>query len=103
MFDALATTACRARSGPVAVHYVPAGPGDVSRYVAYSVPRRVGTAVVRNTYRRRLRAIIAEGAGVLPAGSYLVGVRPGVGSLSFLELRRRVIEAMRRASGGEGQ
>ncbi len=100
MFDALRDSPCRARSGAVAVQYGPA-PMDGSLYVAYAVPRRVGTAVERNACRRRLRAVAREAVGVVPAGSYLIGAGPGVRNLPFQELRRRVIEAMNRAAGGE--
>ncbi|MGO9197436.1 MAG: ribonuclease P protein component [Acidimicrobiales bacterium] len=103
MFVLLRSSGRRARSGPVAVHYVPAAPADGSRYVAYAVPRRVGTAVERNTYRRRLRAVAREAVGAVPAGTYLIGVGPGIRDVSFQELRRRVIEAMNRASGTEQQ
>ncbi|MHB1988466.1 MAG: ribonuclease P protein component [Acidimicrobiales bacterium] len=98
-FAALATSGRRARSGPLAVHYIPAVPADGLHHVAYAVPRRVGTAVARNIYRRRLRAAAREAVEVVPAGSYLIGVGPGVQDISFQELRRRVIEAMSRASG----
>lgn len=100
MFALLGSSRRRARSGPVAVNYVPTR-ADGSHHVAYAVPRRVGTAVERNAYRRRLRAVAREAIGVVPAGAYLIGVAPGVRELSFEEIRRRVIEAMKRASGAE--
>ena len=98
-FAALAASRRRARSGPVAVHYERAQPSDGTRRFAYSVPRRVGTAVDRNRYRRRLRAVAFEAAPHVPPGAYLIGLGPGVRGVSFQELRRRVIEAMQRATG----
>lgn len=98
-FVALRASRRRARSGPVAVHYEPAQPSDETRRFAYSVPRRVGTAVDRNRYRRRLRAVVFEAAPHVPPGAYLIGLGPAVRGVSFQELRRRVIEAMRRATG----
>ena len=68
------------------------------RQVAFAVPRKVGTAVERNRVRRRLRAVVTEVAGAVPAGSYLVGIDQGVRGLPFQELRTKVIEAMQRAS-----
>jgi len=100
-FRALGRSRRRAKSGPVTVHYVPAAPADESRYVAYSIPRRVGTAVERNTYRRRLRVVVREVVAELPAGTYLIGVGSGIRDVSFQELRRRVTEAMSRAGGSE--
>lgn len=89
----------RARSGPVAVHYLPAEPFDASRYVAYAVPRRVGTAVERNTYRRRLRAVVRETAEEVAAGTYLIRVNRDICDISFEQLRSKVIESMQRAGG----
>lgn len=71
--------------------------GGVS--VAYSVGRKVGGAVTRNLWRRRLRAIAAHAGPGLPPGAYLVGVGAGVHGLHFDELRERVIDTMHRASG----
>ncbi len=101
-FLALRRSRRRARSGPVAVHYVPAPPLDEVPRISYSVPRRVGSAVDRNRWRRRLRAVAYEAAPSLPPGAYLIGVEPDVRDVSFQELRRRVIEAIERASGGAG-
>lgn len=102
MFAELQASPRRARSGPVAVHYVAAASADGVCQVAYAVPRRVGTAVERNRCRRRLRAIVAEAAGTLPAGTYLIRVGPTVKSVSFQELRRRVVEVMKDASRARG-
>ena len=81
------------------VHFLPTTESDRAVRVAYTVGRRVGGAVVRNTWRRRLRAIAAEAGRDLPAGAYLIGLRPEVASLHFEELRERVTETMHRASG----
>ena len=91
----------RAQSGPVRVHFVASlGTGE-GIAVAYSVPRRVGGAVVRNRCRRRMRAVAAQVARELPSGSYLVSVGEDVLGLSFVELQRRLVEAMRTASGSK--
>lgn len=99
-FAALRRSRRRARSGAFAVSYEPAPRGDETRRFAYSVPRRFGTAVDRNLYRRRLRAVTSESASQVPPGSYLIGLGPDARGVSFQDLRRRVIEAMQRASGG---
>ncbi len=78
---------------------MPAGNETGPVQVAYAVGRAVGPAVVRNRWRRRLRVLAAELAGELPPGMYLIGVRPDVTELSFEQLRERVSEAMRTASG----
>lgn len=68
--------------------------------VAYVVPRSVGTAVVRNRVRRRLRAMIASlgpAEGLEPA-LYLVGAAPGVVELCTIDLRRHLVEALHGAA-----
>lgn len=75
--------------------------------VAFAIPRRVGGAVVRNRVRRRLRAILAErarragpaGGAHLPAGAYLVAVRPGVAELSHQALGEHLDRALARLAG----
>jgi ribonuclease P protein component len=51
-----------------------AGPGgaDAPVMAGFVVGRPVGTAVVRNRVRRRLRALVREYLPVLPGGSLLV-------------------------------
>ena len=44
--------------------------------VAFSTPKRIGSAVVRNKLRRQLRALMQERASHLPAGWYLLAVEP---------------------------
>ena len=96
-FDALSGSRARGRSGPLRVARAPLPDGDDPALVrvAYAVPRAVGTAVVRNRVRRRLRAMTAELAreGALPAGLYLVGARPGAEALATAELRRHLADA----------
>ena len=50
--------------------------------------RNVGTAVVRNRVRRRLRAALREllAAGRLPGGTYLVGAGATVATLPWDDL-----------------
>lgn len=65
--------------------------------VAYTTPRRLGTAVVRNRIRRRLRAVFErlaiEDPGLLPPGDYLVSPERTVDSVPFDDL----VEDCRRA------
>jgi ribonuclease P protein component len=97
-FDALRRDGRRARRDPVTVLFLPAtgagADGDVR--VAYSIGRRVGTAVDRNRVRRRLRAALRDvsrdGDG-LASGAYLVLVRPEAGTTPYPELKRSLGEA----------
>ena len=58
--------------------------------VAYAIGREVGTAVVRNRLRRRLRSVMTElstrGAG-FPSGDYLVRVTPAGANVRSSELK----------------
>ena len=103
VFAALGRSSQRGASGPVRVRYLPPEPGDAAVRVAYSVPKKVGGAVERNLYRRRLRAISGEHALGLAVGTYLVSVDPRVAGSSYGELRQQVIEAMQRANGRSGR
>jgi ribonuclease P protein component len=69
--------------------------------VAYSISRKVGGAVVRNRWRRRVRSAIATSTEHFPPGAYLISLAPEVTRLTYEELRERVIVTMRRASRGE--
>lgn len=98
-FDALRREGRRARRGPMTVTHLP-GPREVR--VAYSIGRKVGTAVVRNKVRRRLRAAVREldvTTGGLPTGAYLVAVGPGAAGLPYRELRDDLGRAITAASG----
>ncbi|HEY6274881.1 MAG TPA: ribonuclease P protein component [Streptosporangiaceae bacterium] len=52
--------------------FVPAGDQDVLPRAGFVVNRAVGTAVVRNRVRRRLRPLVREYLSSLPGGSLLV-------------------------------
>lgn len=91
-FADLGRSRVRARSGPVwiRVDRMPDVPGTVE--VGYAIGRQVGSAVVRNTIRRRLRVMLRDAAraGDLAPGRYLVGVGPAVTELTFDALRDHV-------------
>lgn len=87
----------RGRNGPVSVSFVEHPDWD-RREVAYAVNRKVGTAVARNLLRRRMRAIVAEQAGDLPTGAYLVRSGPEGPALEFHELKVAMSRAMEKAT-----
>jgi ribonuclease P protein component len=92
-FAALAASTYRARRGAVSVRYVPPGedrPEDVC--VAFAIGRTVGSAVVRNRVRRRLRSALAELE--VPVGTWLVSVSPEAAALDYEHLSRDVAEAV---------
>jgi ribonuclease P protein component len=54
--------------------------------IAYAIGKPVGTAVVRNRLRRRLKALAEAHHEIVAPGSYLIGVRPAAAQCSFEEL-----------------
>ena len=70
--------------------------------VAFAVPRKVGTAVVRNRLRRQVRAHLGRsdvaGAGLEP-GAYLVALRPGAAETSRDALLTDLDRCLQRLSG----
>jgi ribonuclease P protein component len=95
-FAALRRDGRRARRGPVTVTYLAAPDGRVR--AAFSIGRRVGSAVERNRVRRRLRAVLRELDGAttagLPGGSYLLSAGAGAGQLPYAELRTATASAV---------
>ncbi|MGK5532325.1 ribonuclease P protein component [Streptomyces sp. URMC 129] len=67
----------------------------------FVVSKAVGNAVVRNRVQRRLRHLVRERLGLLPAGS-LVVVRalPGAGDAAYAQLARELDAALDRLLGG---
>ncbi|MGH9289385.1 MAG: ribonuclease P protein component [Acidimicrobiales bacterium] len=95
-FDALRREGRRARRDPVTVVFLSeavrdGGAATEGARVAYSIGRRVGTAVVRNRVRRRLRAAMREvdrERGGLSPGAYLVLAHPEAGAAPYADLKR---------------
>ncbi len=88
-FTALSRSRTRRREGDLWLRHAPRAAGDPEPVrVAYAIPGAVGTAVVRNRLRRRLRARVDElrRADRLPAGRLLIGARPGAEALGWAEL-----------------
>jgi ribonuclease P protein component len=57
--------------------------------VAFAIGRAIGSSVVRNRLRRRLRAILSSSTDLAP-GWYLIGARPAIVELSFDRLEVEV-------------
>ena len=87
------------RCGPVSVRF---DPDRSSHLFAFAIGRRVGSAVVRNRVRRRMRAIVAGERHQIPVGTYLVSARPDVTELTFEEMRNAMIAAIERATAPGG-
>jgi ribonuclease P protein component len=55
-------------------------------HVGYAIGRNVGGAVLRNRIRRQLRSLLEAKSDQLPAGWYLIGAQPRVGTMSWTDL-----------------
>lgn len=101
MFALLRRHGRRARSGPLALSWVPL-PGDDPPRVAYAVGKAVGSAVIRNKVRRRLRWSL-DGVGArLPSGAYVIRVGPSAATMPAHELQAHVA-ALVEAVIGQGE
>ncbi|MFE1664688.1 ribonuclease P protein component [Microbacterium sp. P02] len=57
----------------------------------FIVSKKVGSAVMRNTLRRRLKAVCAEALPVIkPGADVVIRVLPGASTASYAELRDEV-------------
>jgi len=89
----------RGRQGPVTVRFLPDQLPEMPTppRVALAVGRRVGSAVVRNRVRRRLRETmrLLAAQGNIRSGSYLVGAGPEIVEMDYGEVVEHVSEALR--------
>lgn len=68
---------------------------DGGARVAFAISRTVGSAVVRNKVRRRMRGVVIEQREMLPTATDLVlRARPSAPTRSYSELRRDVVGAL---------
>ena len=71
------------------------GPDSEPPRVAYAIGRGVGTAVVRNRVRRRLRAATrAHTDQLVPGHAYLVSTGPAAGGRPYAELSVSLRDAL---------
>jgi ribonuclease P protein component len=98
-FAELQRARTRGSSGPVRVTFVPAEAGTPGVFprVGYAIGRHCGGAVVRNSLRRRARAVVRSAAPTLARGTYLVRLEPAAAQLAAAAFRRDVETALRKA------
>ncbi|WP_159500958.1 ribonuclease P protein component [Microbacterium sp. 18062] len=86
-------------SGPHTVTYVVATGEDRAARFGFIVSKKVGSAVVRNTVRRRLKAICASALPNLGRGAdVVVRALPGAADATFRELDAHVTRCLVRSA-----
>lgn len=86
----------RCASGIVVTHVVLTGEPRPPRF-GFIINRAVGGAVVRNTVRRRLKAVCAEALPGVPQGAdVVIRALPSSAAASFWELRAEVLRCLER-------
>ena len=83
-----------ARSRPAGI----SDPGDADARFGFTVSKKIGSAVVRNRVRRRLRALVAalDPAQVRPGFDYVLIARPGAEQRSYQDLAADLDQALDR-------
>lgn len=86
-------------ANPHTVTYTTASGEDRGARFGFIVSRQVGPAVVRNTVRRRLKAVCAEALPTVRAGSdVVIRALPNAATAPFGELRAEVTRCLSRSS-----
>jgi ribonuclease P protein component len=84
-------------AGPHTVTYVVHSGEDRAARFGFIVSKQVGPAVVRNTVRRRLKAVCAEALpGVRVGADVVIRALPGSATAGFHELRSEVTRCLAR-------
>ena len=98
-FARLLARGVKARSGPLCITY---RADSTPPAVAFAVPKRIGTAVVRNRIRRRLRAVLnnmnREVPDSLGGGDYLFHVSAPLDSFNGVELQALMVDLLDRVA-----
>lgn len=99
-FESLRQRGHRSRAGAITLTWLPSDGRDQGPpRVAYAVGRSVGSAVRRNRVRRRLRAVVAEVAPRMAAGTYLVAASERVAEADIGVMREMMGTALRGLRG----
>jgi len=86
-------------AAPHTVTYVVTTSEDRPARFGFIVSKQVGTAVTRNTVRRRLKAVCAEALPQVPAGADIViRALPAAASADFSQLRSEVARCLSRGA-----
>jgi ribonuclease P protein component len=82
------------------VTYVGDAGESVDPRFGFIVSKQVGSAVVRNTVRRRLKAVCAEALPMVrPGADIVIRALPGAATVEFGMLRDEVVRCLQRKAG----
>ena len=77
--------------------YVGTAPDEGPARFGFIVSRQVGSAVTRNTVRRRLKAVCAEALPFVRGGaSVVIRALPSAASVDYADLRADVVRCLQR-------
>ena len=86
----------RCAGAATVTHVVVTGEERAARF-GFIVSKAVGGAVVRNTVRRRLKAVCAEALpGVAPGADIVIRALPSAATAPFSQLRTEVLRCLAR-------
>ncbi|MBQ9916433.1 ribonuclease P protein component [Microbacterium proteolyticum] len=84
-------------AGTHTVTYVGSVPDEGPARFGFIVSRQVGSAVTRNTVRRRLKAVCAEALPLVRGGaSVVIRALPSAATVDYADLRADVVRCLQR-------
>ncbi|MDO8494872.1 MAG: ribonuclease P protein component [Deltaproteobacteria bacterium] len=95
-FDQLRKGAFSFGNSYFGIRWKPANPKGEERRLGIVVPRKVGTAVLRNRIKRVLRESFRQSKNLFPPGDAIVIVREQAGKLKRGDVRRRLEELLKK-------
>ena len=88
----------KARRSPYFSIYTRKNNEDSNRY-GISIPKKTGTAVVRNKVKRRIKNILDNNKKTIQKGwDYVIIVKKGILALTYLEIEKELLKLIRNIS-----